>query len=79
MTKLKLQIDNLQVETFETADTRAELRGTVDAHMPKPTRPEPCLADTNITGACCEYTFALSCVQTNCLECNVVTANTCAV
>ncbi|HEX9936237.1 MAG TPA: hypothetical protein VGB15_03920 [Longimicrobium sp.] len=78
MNKLKLQIDNLRVETFETAET-SDLRGTVAANMPKPTRPEPCLQDTNITGACCEYTFALSCVQTNCLECNVVTADTCAV
>ncbi len=67
MKKLKLQIDNLKVETFGTAETHDELRGTVDAQG-KLTRPEPCVANTNITGACCEYTFA-SCVQTNCIEC----------
>ncbi|HEU4557812.1 MAG TPA: hypothetical protein VFS20_08175 [Longimicrobium sp.] len=77
MTKLKLQIDNLQVESFETAGTRAELRGTVAAHMPKPGGTT--LQETQITGSCCDITLALSCVQTNCLECNVVTANTCAI
>ena len=76
MKKLKLQIDNLAVESFGTAETHDELRGTVDAQG-KPTRPEPCLANTNITGACCEYTWA-SCVQTNCIECMGETATPCA-
>lgn len=77
MAKLKLQIDNLRVETFETAET-SDLRGTVAANMPKPTRPEPCFQETNITGPCCDHTLALSCVLTNCLtECGILTAQTC--
>jgi hypothetical protein len=77
MSKLKLQIDNLQVETFETAET-SDLRGTVAANMPKPTRPEPCFQETDLTGPCCDYTLALSCVLTNCItECGLETFDTC--
>ena len=77
MTKLKLQLDHLAVESFETARVRAEHRGTVAAHMPKPGGTTT-IQDTQITGPCCDYTLALSCVQTNCLECNIITADTCA-
>lgn len=75
MNKLKLRLDRLEVESFETAALRAEPRGTVAAHMPKPGGTT--IQDTEITGPCCDYTLALSCVQTNCLECNVITADTC--
>ncbi|HEU4557813.1 MAG TPA: pinensin family lanthipeptide [Longimicrobium sp.] len=78
MNKLKLQLDNLQVESFETAETHAELRGTIAANMPRPTRPEPCFNESGlVTGSCCDITLALSCIQTNCLQCNVITADTC--
>ncbi len=74
MRKLKLAIENLAVESFETART-SDARGTVDAHGPKPgTTIQP----TAITGSCCDITLALSCVQTNCLnECGLLTADAC--
>lgn len=75
MRKLKLELDRLAVETFETSRASAEHRGTVlgAAVAPAPfSKPLECL-DTQITGPCCDYTLALSCVQTNCLEdCTVV-------
>ena len=78
MTKLKLQVDNLQVESFETAGTRAELRGTVAAHMPKPGGGGTTLQETQITGSCCDITLALSCIETNCLnECTLLTGERC--
>ena len=72
MSKLKLQIDNLKVESFETSETRAG-RGTVlGAESIEPATPVgPCPNDTEITGPCCDYTLVLSCVQTNCDECTV--------
>jgi hypothetical protein len=77
MKKLKLQIENLVVESFQVSGNGADGRGTVAAHMPKPT--EPPFAETQITGSCCDITLALSCVQTNCFEeCFVLTADPCA-
>jgi hypothetical protein len=73
MRKLKLAIDNLRVESFETSKTGAERRGTVAAHMPRPP------VGTAITGSCCDITLAQSCIQTNCFnECMVLTVDTCA-
>ena len=70
--KLKLDVDALEVTSFDTHTTAGE-RGTVLAasHIePAPDSEEPCI-DTNFTGPCCEYTLLLSCVQTNCDECTV--------
>jgi hypothetical protein len=73
MRKVKLSIETLQVESFETAASGAELRGTVAAHMPKPTPP----AGTQF-GDTCQCTYALSCVQTDCGdECLLFTLETC--
>jgi len=70
MNKLKLRIDNLKVESFETSRVRAE-RGTVlGASGIEPATPvAPCPNDTVITGPCCEVTLVLSCVQTSCDDC----------
>lgn len=70
MNKLKLQIDNLTVESFETSETRAE-RGTVlgASGICPASDAAPCPNDTEITGPCCDYTLVLSCVQTSCEEC----------
>ena len=74
MRKLKLEIEKLRVESFETNATGAAPGGTVVGHMPKPSTLEP----TEITGACCDHTLALSCVQTNCLdECGILTVDPC--
>ena len=78
MAKLKLQIDALTVESFDTAETRGELRGTVAAHMPRPGGGGTTFQETQITGPCCDETLAQSCVQTNCLnQCTIVTLDTC--
>lgn len=67
MRKVKLSLETLQVESFETAASGAELRGTVAAHMPRPTPP---LIETYYAGNTCECTLAQSCIQTNCfMEC----------
>lgn len=77
MSKLKLQVDRLEVQTFETAGLGAEGRGTVAAHMPKPPK-DPPLIETYYVGDSCECTLAQSCIQTNCLiDCFVLTADTC--
>ena len=78
MRKLKLQIENLKVESFETSETGAERRGTVAAHMPKPGG--PVLIETYYAGDTCECTLAQSCVLTNCFQdCFVLdTVDTCA-
>lgn len=72
ITKLKLDVDALEVTSFDT-DTAAQARGTVNAASgtsPMPaTELAPCPNDTEITGPCCEHTLMLSCVQTNCEEC----------
>ncbi len=69
MNKLKLRIDNLTVESFETSEVRAG-RGTVlGASIQEATPVGPCPNDTEITGPCCDYTLVLSCVQTNCDDC----------
>ena len=70
MNKLKLQIDNLTVESFETSDTRAE-RGTVlgASGICPASDAAPCPNDTEMTGPCCDYTLVLSCVQTSCEDC----------
>lgn len=73
MRKIKLELESLSVETFETAGARAEIRGTVRGESviePAPLSEAPfeCL-ETEITGPCCEYTLVLSCVQTGCEEC----------
>jgi hypothetical protein len=74
MKKLTLRIDNLKVDSFETAGIREELRGTVAAHA----KPRPFEPTEAVTGSCCDITLALSCVQTNCFnECFILTADTC--
>jgi hypothetical protein len=79
MKKLKLQIENLVVESFQVSENRAGSRGTVAAHMPKPQPGCSTIAETQITGPCCDITLALSCVQTNCLnECGLLTVDPCA-
>ena len=75
MKKLTLQVENLVVESFDVSGNGAEGRGTVAAHMPKPT-PGGTIVETQITGSCCDITLAQSCVQTNCLtECTLLTAD----
>jgi hypothetical protein len=74
MHKVKLSLETLQVESFETVASGAGLRGTVAAHMPKPGGPQP----TYYVGNTCECTLELSCVQTDCGdECFLYTADTC--
>lgn len=78
MKKLKLAVDTLKVESFETAGTRAERGGTVAAHMPKPTQGTCPVVNTYYVGDTCECTLEMSCVQTNCFnECFVLTADSC--
>lgn len=75
MRKVKLSLDTLQVESFATAESGAELRGTVAGHMPKPTPP---LIETYYAGDTCECTLAMSCIQTDCgRECLLFTIDTC--
>ena len=77
MKKLTLKIDELTVETFDLTAARAEGRGTVlgaSESEPEPVTdafPE-CFQSHHITGACCEHTFALSCIETNCEFCGPV-------
>jgi hypothetical protein len=77
MRKVKLSLDALQVESFATAATGAELRGTVAAHMPKPTPP---LVETYYAGNTCGCTLAQSCIQTDCGPgCFLLTVDACTV
>jgi hypothetical protein len=81
MRKLKLAIENLTVESFETSETR-EGRGTVlgaSGICPVPeSDPAWGCMDSEFTGPCCDHTLMLSCVQTNCFaECNSFDANVC--
>ena len=77
MNKLKLRIENLKVESFETSMVGGERRGTVlgaaDAR-PRPLTQGPlgCQLQTEmVTGGCCDITLMISCVLTNCFaECN---------
>lgn len=70
--KLKLDVDALEVTSFDT-DTAASTRGTVNGASGTDPLPAsefaPCPNDTEITGPCCDYTLVLSCVQTSCDEC----------
>jgi hypothetical protein len=59
MDKLKLRLNELKVESFDTLAAGVE-RGTVAAHMPRP--PVQTAAEDT-----CECTFAPSCKQTNCM------------
>jgi hypothetical protein len=73
--KLKLRIENLKVESFETSVAGGERRGTIlGAARPRPLTQGPlgCQLQTEmVTGGCCDITLAVSCIQTNCLaECN---------
>lgn len=83
MPKLKLRIDSLTVESFDTLDAAGEARrGTVRAAgeiRPASERPAVCFGTENVTGSCCEVTFAISCAQTNCFEeCILFTVDPCA-
>jgi hypothetical protein len=72
MSKLKLDVDALEVTSFDT-DAAAGTRGTVvgaSGIEPAPESVHVCI-DSRFTGPCCEYTLVLSCVQTNCDECTV--------
>jgi hypothetical protein len=71
MRKLKLAIDNLKVETFETSEAGGGRRGTVLGAadiQPRPLTQGPlgCQIETRYTGGCCDITLAVSCIQTNC-------------
>ena len=80
MDKLKLRIDNLEVESFQTQDTGEGRRGTVRAAseiIPASDGPFVCFG-TEITGPCCDVTLAPSCIETNCItECLYVTEDAC--
>lgn len=78
MRKVKLSIESLHVESFETAASGTELRGTVAAHMPKPQTNNCPIEETYYVGNTCECTLELSCAGT-CpyIECNPFTAETC--
>ncbi len=83
MTKLKLQVERLKVESFETAAAGEERRGTVlgaGGIVPRPPS-SPCAPfETEYTGSCCDITLALSCIQTNCFaECNSLDGGICPV
>ncbi|HEX9936240.1 MAG TPA: hypothetical protein VGB15_03935 [Longimicrobium sp.] len=69
ITKLKLDVDALEVTSFDT-DTAAQARGTVNAASgtdPLPaTEFAPCPNDTEMTGPCCDHTLMLSCMQQTC-------------
>ena len=69
MSKLKLDVEALEVTSFDTDAAGAE-RGTVRGASIQPAQDsvDVCI-DTDFTGPCCEYTLVLSCVQTNCDEC----------
>ena len=68
--KLKLDVDALEVTSFDT-DAAAGGRGTVRAASePLPaSEAAPCAFETEITGPCCDYTLVLSCIETQCDEC----------
>ena len=73
MNKLTLRIDNLKVESFDTLDAGEGRRGTVhaaSAFEPRPVsqRPAGCFGTQNVTGSCCDITFAPSCIETNCQQ-----------
>jgi len=82
MNKLKLAIENLKVESFETSATGGE-RGTVLGAAdikPRPVTQSPagCQIETQYTGSCCDITLMISCVQTNCFaECNSLDGGIC--
>jgi hypothetical protein len=61
MRKIALDIESLAVETFETSSALAEARGTVQGADASTG------CDSRITGACCDYTLALSCIVKNCI------------
>jgi hypothetical protein len=87
MRKLKLQIDNLEVESFDTSEIRTR-RGTVLGASgiepaPESVLPGECDTGAAYTGPCCGYSLVISC-GTNCDEgatcgvgCAVVDTNTC--
>jgi hypothetical protein len=61
MRKLMLQLDDLQVESFETAGT-PDLRGTVEAHVSN-----PCIKTTNTCPYTCDDATCIgSCQGTSC-------------
>ena len=69
--KLSLNLDALSVESFDTGDAKAALRGTVEAHAPCTCR-DTCVcpsaiywcADIAFTVYSCDYTKNLSCWNT---------------
>lgn len=65
MKKLRLSIDALRVETFDTLVDGVALHGTVPAHMATtpddcPTQPDYCLSDN--------YSECRSCIQGTCYQ-----------
>lgn len=75
MRKIKLELESLAVETFETLAAEVRGRGTVlgaSGIRPASQRPFGCFETENVTGGCCDITLALSCVQTNCDDCIIV-------
>jgi hypothetical protein len=66
MRKIKLELESLAVESFETSGTSEE-RGTVQGAEGFAAT-NHCIEPTRITGACCDYTLALSCIADNCSQ-----------
>ncbi len=73
MAKLHLKLEELDVESFETAETRADF-GTVRAN--EGTQPIDCGPDSNLVscGGSCEFT---SCDDHTCYGCGGETGTTC--
>jgi hypothetical protein len=65
MKKIKLELESLIIESFETAAAAGE-RGTVEAHAPGSN--ERCNSDWSCVDTC----YFMSCLDTQCY-CNVVT------
>ncbi|HEU0013042.1 MAG TPA: hypothetical protein VFQ45_05135 [Longimicrobium sp.] len=61
MRKLKLDLEQLDVETFETEEPEAQTRGTVKAHDPTNLQARTC---DPFRGTCFGFTCILTCICT---------------
>ncbi len=84
MRKLKLAVDDLKVESFDTSRI-GEVRGTVAgaSGIQPASEVAMCLTDTEVTGPCCDASLMVSCA-TDCdgmatcyPQCAVLETNTC--
>ncbi|HEU0012348.1 MAG TPA: hypothetical protein VFQ45_01620 [Longimicrobium sp.] len=73
MKKMRLDLDTLSVESFDTVETPAE-RGTVHGHIPPDTYARYCSDGTTCVDSCFECTDYASCLGT----CNATECGTCA-